>query len=100
MVRLLASDDPRWCPALGAAIGLGMLTKYTIPNRPIPLAILDGEQIEESGQPQWDSSRVRRDPELVEHETIGSSRADVASVNSLQELQRDEMMLDLSKEVG
>ena len=30
MVRLLASDDPRWCLALGAAIGLGMLTKYTM----------------------------------------------------------------------
>jgi hypothetical protein len=59
-----------------------------------------GNADEESGQPQWDSSRVRRDPELVEHETIGSSSADVASVNSLQELQRDEMMLDLSKEVG
>ena len=25
MVRLLASDDPRWCLAVGAAIGLGML---------------------------------------------------------------------------
>jgi hypothetical protein len=30
MVRLLASDDPRWCLAVGAAIGLGMLTKYTM----------------------------------------------------------------------
>jgi len=30
MVRLLASDDPRWCLAIGAAIGLGMLTKYTM----------------------------------------------------------------------
>jgi hypothetical protein len=29
-VRLLASDDPRWCLAVGAAIGLGMLTKYTM----------------------------------------------------------------------
>jgi hypothetical protein len=29
MIRLLASDDPRWCLAVGAAIGLGMLTKYT-----------------------------------------------------------------------
>jgi 4-amino-4-deoxy-L-arabinose transferase-like glycosyltransferase len=30
MVRLLASEDPRWCLAVGAAIGLGMLTKYTM----------------------------------------------------------------------
>jgi len=30
MVRFLASDDPRWCLAVGAAIGLGMLTKYTM----------------------------------------------------------------------
>jgi 4-amino-4-deoxy-L-arabinose transferase-like glycosyltransferase len=30
MVRLLASDDPRWCLAVGVAIGLGMLTKYTM----------------------------------------------------------------------
>jgi hypothetical protein len=30
MVRLLASDDPRWCLAIGAAVGLGMLTKYTM----------------------------------------------------------------------
>lgn len=30
MVRLLASDDPRWFLALGTAIGLGMLTKYTM----------------------------------------------------------------------
>jgi 4-amino-4-deoxy-L-arabinose transferase-like glycosyltransferase len=30
MVRLLASKDPRWCLAVGAAIGLGMLTKYTM----------------------------------------------------------------------
>ena len=30
MVRLLASDDPRWFLAVGAAIGLGMLTKYTM----------------------------------------------------------------------
>jgi 4-amino-4-deoxy-L-arabinose transferase-like glycosyltransferase len=27
MVRLLASDDPRWCLAIGAAIGLRMLMK-------------------------------------------------------------------------
>jgi len=30
MVRLLASDDPRRCLSIGAAIGLGMLTKYTM----------------------------------------------------------------------
>jgi hypothetical protein len=30
MGRLLGSDDPRWCLAVGAAIGLGMLTKYTM----------------------------------------------------------------------
>jgi len=30
MVRLLASDDPRWCLGVGVAIGLGMLTKYTM----------------------------------------------------------------------
>jgi 4-amino-4-deoxy-L-arabinose transferase-like glycosyltransferase len=30
VVRLLASEDPRWCLALGAAIGVGMLTKYTM----------------------------------------------------------------------
>jgi 4-amino-4-deoxy-L-arabinose transferase-like glycosyltransferase len=30
MVRLLASDDPRWYLAVGIAIGLGMLTKYTM----------------------------------------------------------------------
>lgn len=30
MVHLLASEDPRWCLAVGAAIGLGMLTKYTM----------------------------------------------------------------------
>ena len=30
MVRLLASDDSRWCLAIGAAVGLGMLTKYTM----------------------------------------------------------------------
>ena len=29
-VRLLKSDDPRWCLAIGAAIGLGLLTKYAI----------------------------------------------------------------------
>ena len=30
MVHLLASDNPRWFLAVGAAIGLGMLTKYTM----------------------------------------------------------------------
>lgn len=29
-VRLLKSDDARWWPAIGAAIGLGLLTKYTM----------------------------------------------------------------------
>ncbi len=30
MVRLLKSDNPRWWLGIGAAIGLGLLTKYTI----------------------------------------------------------------------
>jgi hypothetical protein len=30
MVRLLRDDDPRWWLGIGAAIGLGMLTKYTM----------------------------------------------------------------------
>src|SRR5215470_4438498 len=30
VIRLLKSDDPRWWPAIGASIGLGMLTKYTM----------------------------------------------------------------------
>ena len=30
MIRLLRSDDPRWLLAGGAAIGLGMLSKYTM----------------------------------------------------------------------
>lgn len=30
VLRLVNSDDPRWWLAIGAAIGLGMLTKYTI----------------------------------------------------------------------
>ncbi len=30
MIRLIKSDDPRWWLAIGATIGLGMLTKYTI----------------------------------------------------------------------
>ena len=29
-VRLLKSDDARWCVAIGAAIGVGLLTKYAI----------------------------------------------------------------------
>ena len=30
VTRLLSSDNPRWWVAIGAAIGLGMLTKYTM----------------------------------------------------------------------
>jgi hypothetical protein len=30
LIRLCQSDDPRWWIAIGAAIGLGMLTKYTM----------------------------------------------------------------------
>jgi Dolichyl-phosphate-mannose-protein mannosyltransferase len=30
MVRLLVSDDPRWWLAIGASIGFGMLSKYTM----------------------------------------------------------------------
>ena len=30
VIRLLKSSDPRWWVAIGAAIGLGMLTKYTM----------------------------------------------------------------------
>jgi 4-amino-4-deoxy-L-arabinose transferase-like glycosyltransferase len=30
VARLLRSDDPRWWVAIGGAIGLGMLTKYTM----------------------------------------------------------------------
>jgi hypothetical protein len=30
VVRLLRSDDPRWFLAIGAAIGLGMMSKYTM----------------------------------------------------------------------
>jgi hypothetical protein len=29
-IRLLKSEDPRWCLAIGAAIGLGLETKYAI----------------------------------------------------------------------
>lgn len=30
IIRLLKSEDPRWWTAVGAAIGLGLLTKYSI----------------------------------------------------------------------
>lgn len=30
VIRLLKSDDPRWCVAIGAFIGLGFMTKYTM----------------------------------------------------------------------
>lgn len=30
LVRVLATDDPRWWLGVGAAVGLGMMTKYTI----------------------------------------------------------------------
>ncbi|HET9587197.1 MAG TPA: glycosyltransferase family 39 protein [Anaerolineales bacterium] len=30
MIRLLKSEDPRWWLAIGAVIGIGMMTKYTI----------------------------------------------------------------------
>jgi hypothetical protein len=30
VIRLLKSDDPRWCLAIGATIGLGFMTKYTM----------------------------------------------------------------------
>ncbi|MCI0393625.1 MAG: glycosyltransferase family 39 protein [Chloroflexi bacterium] len=30
MIRLLKSDDPRWWLAIGATLGLGLMTKYTI----------------------------------------------------------------------
>ena len=30
VIRLLKSNDPRWWVAIGAAIGLGMMTKYTM----------------------------------------------------------------------
>ena len=29
-IRLLKSDNPRWCLALGAVVGIGLLTKYAI----------------------------------------------------------------------
>jgi len=30
VIRLLKSDDPRWCVAIGAAIALGMMAKYSM----------------------------------------------------------------------
>ncbi len=30
VIRLLKSEDPRWCLAIGAAIGVGFMTKYTM----------------------------------------------------------------------
>jgi hypothetical protein len=30
VIRLLKSDDPRWCLAIGTVIGLGFMTKYTM----------------------------------------------------------------------
>jgi 4-amino-4-deoxy-L-arabinose transferase-like glycosyltransferase len=30
MIRLLKSDDPRWWLGIGAAVGMGMMTKYTM----------------------------------------------------------------------
>jgi hypothetical protein len=30
VIRLLKSDDPRWCAAIGATIGVGFMTKYTM----------------------------------------------------------------------
>ena len=30
VIRLLKSDDPRWCVPIGVVIGLGLMTKYTM----------------------------------------------------------------------
>jgi hypothetical protein len=30
VIRMLKSDDPRWCLAIGATIGVGFMTKYTM----------------------------------------------------------------------
>jgi hypothetical protein len=30
VIRLLKSEDPRWCLAIGSTIGLGLMTKYTM----------------------------------------------------------------------
>jgi len=39
VVRLLKSDDPRWWVAIGASIGLGMQTKYTMGFLAIAVAL-------------------------------------------------------------
>src|SRR5579883_1810701 len=39
MIRLLQSDDARWWLAIGAAIGLGMLTKYTMAVLAVGVAV-------------------------------------------------------------
>jgi 4-amino-4-deoxy-L-arabinose transferase-like glycosyltransferase len=39
VIRLLKSDDPRWWIAIGAAIGLGMMTRYTMGVHVIGLVI-------------------------------------------------------------
>jgi len=30
VIRLVNSDDPRWCLAIGATVGVGLMTKYTM----------------------------------------------------------------------
>lgn len=30
MIRLLKTENPRWCLAIGASVGLGLITKYTM----------------------------------------------------------------------
>lgn len=30
VIRLLKTEDPRWCLAIGAVVGVGLMTKYTI----------------------------------------------------------------------
>jgi hypothetical protein len=30
VIRLLKTDDPRWCLAIGTVVGIGLMTKYTI----------------------------------------------------------------------
>ena len=39
VIRLLKSEDPRWWLAIGAVIGLGMMTKYTIAFFVVGLAV-------------------------------------------------------------
>ena len=39
VVRLLKTEDPRWWLGIGAAIGLGMLTKYTMAFFAVGLAV-------------------------------------------------------------